>query len=172
MSKSGSPFGPWALSADYHKLAASGSALTDPGYMPGVQAWYNQFLQVDPTDPDHVYLGLEEVFESADGGATWQHTRAVLELRFPLLETSTRPSRPVTVRQTTHPDQHAVAIGAFKRQEVRGGRQRWRHLPPAVARRRGRRRARPRLDIAQRRIDGRPAVLLRRHRAATVTELP
>ena len=48
VSRSGSPFGPWTLSADYHKLAASGSALTDPGYMPGIQSWYNQFLQVDP----------------------------------------------------------------------------------------------------------------------------
>ena len=39
-------------------------------YRPGVQAWYNNFIEVDPTDADHVYLGLEEVYETTDGGAT------------------------------------------------------------------------------------------------------
>ena len=34
-----------------------------------MQAWYNQFLQVDPTNPDHVYAGLEEVFETHDAGS-------------------------------------------------------------------------------------------------------
>ena len=112
VSKSGSPFGPWTLSADYHKLAASGSALTDPGYMPGVQAWYNQFLQVDPTDPDHVYLGLEEVFESADGGATWEVPGPYWNFGFPCWTID--PSKQTgDCSQTTHPDQHAVAIGAF-----------------------------------------------------------
>ena len=112
VSKSGSPFGPWTLSADYHKLAASGSALTDRGYMPGVQAWYNQFLQVDPTDPDHVYLGLEEVFESADGGATWEVPGPYWNFGFPCWTID--PSKQTgDCYQTTHADQHAVAIGSF-----------------------------------------------------------
>lgn len=38
VSKSGSPSGPWAKIADHKGLAASGSALTDSGYRPGVQA--------------------------------------------------------------------------------------------------------------------------------------
>ena len=112
VSKSGSPFGPWTLSADYKKLAASGSALTDPGYMPGVQAWYNQFLQVDPTNPDHVYLGLEEVFESVNGGASWQVPGPYWNFGFPCW--SVDPSKQTgDCFQTTHPDQHAVAIGAY-----------------------------------------------------------
>ena len=41
------------------------------GYSPAVQTWYNQDLAVDPANPDHVYAGLEEVFESTDGGNTW-----------------------------------------------------------------------------------------------------
>ncbi|MFJ9379125.1 hypothetical protein [Streptomyces sp. NPDC101455] len=87
VSKSGSPTGPWTKIADYQGLAADGSALTSSGYMPGVQAWYNQFLTVDPANADHVYLavngfsrhwtegpgaGVGHVFESTDGGTTWK----------------------------------------------------------------------------------------------------
>jgi hypothetical protein len=112
VSTSGSPFGPWTLSADYHKLAASGSALTDPGYMPGIQAWYNQFLQVDPTDPDHVYLGLEEVFESVDGGASWGTPGPYWNFGFPCWDIDPH-KQTGDCFPTTHADQHAVAIGAY-----------------------------------------------------------
>ena len=110
VSASGSPLGPWTLSADYHKLAASGSALTDPGYMPGIQSWYNQFLKVDPADPKHVFLGLEEVFESTDAGATWTVPGPYWNFGFacwsidPTKQSGDCP-------QSTHPDQHAVTIG-------------------------------------------------------------
>ena len=52
---------------------ASGSALGDStsSYYPGVQADYNQDITADPKDRQHVYLQLEEVFESTNGGATW-----------------------------------------------------------------------------------------------------
>jgi hypothetical protein len=110
VSKSGSPFGPWTLVADYHKLAASGSALTDPGYMPGIQSWYNQFLKVDPTNPAHVYLGLEEVFESKDAGTTWSTPGPYWNFSFPCW--SIDPSKQTgDCHQTIHADQHAVAIG-------------------------------------------------------------
>jgi hypothetical protein len=110
VSNSGSPFGPWTLSADYHKLAASGSALTGAGYMPGIQSWYNQFLKVDPSDPKHVYLGLEEVFESTDAGATWTVPGPYWNFGFPCW--SIDPGKQTgDCHQTTHPDQHAVAIG-------------------------------------------------------------
>ncbi len=116
VSKSGSPFGPWTLSADYKKLAASGSALTDPGYMPGIQAWYNQFLQVDPTDPNHVYLGLEEVFESVNGGTSWRVPGPYWNFGFPCW--SIDPSKQTgDCFQTTHADQHAVAIGSYHGQK-------------------------------------------------------
>jgi hypothetical protein len=109
VSRSGSPFGPWTLGADYHELAASGSALTDPGYMPGVQAWYNQFLQVDPKDPDHVYAGLEEVFESSDGGSTWTTPGPYWNFDFPCW--SIDPAKQTgDCHQTTHADQHSAAV--------------------------------------------------------------
>ncbi|GII20883.1 glycosyl hydrolase [Planosporangium mesophilum] len=110
VSDSGSPSGPWKQIADYKKLAASGSALTGAGYMPGIQSWYNQFLQVDPADPKHVYLGLEEVFETADAGATWTVPGPYWNFGFDCW--SIDPKKQTgDCHQTTHPDQHSVAIG-------------------------------------------------------------
>src|SRR5262249_51544347 len=64
----GSLAGPWTKVAEASNLANSGSALkSQKGYHPGVQGWYNQFLAVDPANPTHLFLGLEEVFESKDG---------------------------------------------------------------------------------------------------------
>ena len=84
------PAGPWTKIADSHKLANSRlgaqADLGGKGYGPGIQAWYNQFLAVDPANPNHVYAGLEEVYETTDGGASWNDRRPVLELRLPLLE--------------------------------------------------------------------------------------
>ncbi|WP_240942480.1 glycosyl hydrolase [Planosporangium thailandense] len=109
----GSPFGPWHLVADYKKLAASGSALTGAGYMPGIQSWYNQFLQVDPTDPNHVYMGLEEVFETKDAGATWTTPGPYWNFGFPCWNID--PGRQTgDCHQTIHADQHAVTIGTYK----------------------------------------------------------
>jgi hypothetical protein len=111
VSHSGSPFGPWTLGADYHELAASGSALTDPGYMPGIQAWYNQFLQVDPADPDHVWAGLEEVFESRDAASTWTTPGPYWNFGFPCW--SIDPAKQTgDCHQTVHADQHSVAVGS------------------------------------------------------------
>jgi hypothetical protein len=110
VSDNGSPAGPWTLVADYHKLAASGSALTGAGYMPGIQSWYNQFLGVDPRDPKHVYLGLEEVFETKDAGATWTTPGPYWNFGFSCW--SIDPSKQTgDCHQTVHPDQHAVAVG-------------------------------------------------------------
>ncbi|MGH6656517.1 MAG: glycosyl hydrolase [Actinocrinis sp.] len=112
VSASGSPFGPWTLVADSAKLEASGSALTGSTYNPGVQAWYNQFLQVDPNDPKHLYAGLEEVYESHDGGATWQTVGPYWNFGFACW--SINPAEQSgTCSQTTHSDQHAVAIGSY-----------------------------------------------------------
>ena len=60
VSNSGSFTGPWNKIADANKLANSGQhskaqvphlGLYFTGYQPGVQAWYNQFLGVDPSEP-------------------------------------------------------------------------------------------------------------------------
>ncbi|WP_370151141.1 glycosyl hydrolase [Streptacidiphilus sp. EB129] len=108
VSKSGSPLGPWTRIADTATLAASGSALSAPGG----QAWYDQFLQVDPNNPEHVYAGLEEVFETKDGGASWTTPGPYWNFTFPCW--SIDPTKQTgTCSQTTHSDQHAVAIGSY-----------------------------------------------------------
>ncbi|MGW4437620.1 glycosyl hydrolase [Streptomyces sp. NPDC004596] len=110
--RAASPFGPWTRIADYKQLAADGSALTTAGYMPGVQAWYNQFLTVDPADPEHVYAGLEEVYETKDGGASWSTVGPYWNFNFPCW--SIDPARQSgSCSQTTHSDQHGVAIGRY-----------------------------------------------------------
>ncbi|OIK00443.1 glycosyl hydrolase [Streptomyces sp. MUSC 14] len=112
VSKTGSPTGPWTKIADYKGLAADNSALTTAGYMPGVQAWYNQFLAVDPADPQHLYAGLEEVYETKDGGSTWSTVGPYWN--FPFSCWSIDPSRQTgACHQTTHSDQHGVAIGSY-----------------------------------------------------------
>jgi hypothetical protein len=108
VSRSGDPFGSWTKIADADKLADSGSAL-DP---PGSQTWYNEFLQVDPTNADHVYAGLEEVFETKDGGADWSAVGAYWNFGFPCW--SIDPTKQTgDCEPTTHPDQHAVAVGSY-----------------------------------------------------------
>jgi hypothetical protein len=100
VSASGNPAGPWTKIADSSKLGKSGSALAKlDGYHVGVQAWYNQALAVDPMNPKHVYLSLEEVFESTDGGATF--ATASPYWNYGLACGASCP-------KTTHPDQHAL----------------------------------------------------------------
>jgi hypothetical protein len=107
VSKSGDIAGPWSKIADSHKLANSGSALKQTvigkGYGPGVQAWYNQFLTVDPTNPNHVYLGLEEVYESYDAGVSWAAVGPYWNFYFPCWDVDPAKN---TCPPTTHPDQH------------------------------------------------------------------
>ncbi len=102
---SGSPAsvaGPWTLIGNEATLSASGSALpVGSGYGVGVQSWYNQVLAVDPNNPDHVYAGLEEVFESTNGGSTW--VTASPYWNYGLACGASCPN-------TTHPDQHAMMI--------------------------------------------------------------
>ncbi|MCW2778683.1 MAG: glycosyl hydrolase [Frankiales bacterium] len=110
-SDSGSLTGPWSQIADSSKLANSGSALKQTlggkGYGPGVQAWYNQFLAVDPTNPQHVYLGLEEVYETYDGGSSWSAVGPYWNFYFPCW--SVDPAKN-TCPSTTHSDQHDVVF--------------------------------------------------------------
>jgi hypothetical protein len=75
------------------------------GYHPGVQAWYNQFITVDPANAKHVFLGLEEVFESYDGGATWKAVGPYWNFGLACSATGLDSCPP-----TTHPDQHAIAL--------------------------------------------------------------
>ena len=107
---SGSPAsvaGPWTQIADTTKLGNSGSALNaavSPTYQPGVQSWYNEDLAVDPNNPDHVYAGLEEVFESTNAGSSWVTASPYWNYTLPCEGTT------AGCPNTTHPDQHAMMI--------------------------------------------------------------
>jgi hypothetical protein len=103
------PKGPWTLVADTNSLAASGSALGDDtsGYFPGVQGDYNQDITADPRDPDHVWLQLEEVFESTDGGETWWAVGPYWNYD---IDCEQQHGDPYDCPRTTHPDQHAGMV--------------------------------------------------------------
>ena len=117
VSNSGSIAGPWSKIADSTKLANSGSALKQSvggkGYGPGIQAWYNQFLAVDPQNSNHVYAGFEEVFETKNGGSNWSTVGPYWNFPFPCwnLTAVYPPDGSGACSQTTHPDQHSVAFG-------------------------------------------------------------
>jgi hypothetical protein len=105
VSKSGNPAGPWTLVADAAKLANSGSAEPALGQFPGAQTWYNQYVAVDPHNPLHVYVGLEEVYESTNGGQTWTTIAPYFNSVLPCFHGS-----PTDCPPTAHTDQHAVLI--------------------------------------------------------------
>src|SRR6266496_4041631 len=105
------PAGPWNKIADSAKLSSSGSAEARSamrGYKPGVQAWYNQFLAVDPANPNHLYLGLEEVYETLNGGSSWNTLGPYWNLTLKCF--SYTPFEGTCNHQQTHPDQHAVFL--------------------------------------------------------------
>lgn len=116
VSRSGAAAGPYNQIANPSVLAQSGSAerkqAIGPGYQPGVQAWYNQFIGVDPTNAQHVYVGLEEVYESWDGGSTWQAIGRYWN--FGLSCWSYMDSANTCDGNVLHSDQHAIAFGAGK----------------------------------------------------------
>ncbi len=114
--------GPWNRIATSGSLGSTstGSALANTqgrGYSPGVQAWYNQFLLVDPNDANHVFAGLEEVYETKDGGNHWLTVGPYWNFYFScygpdaLYPPDGGPNR---CPQTTHSDQHSVAVGTYQ----------------------------------------------------------
>jgi hypothetical protein len=118
VSNTGALAGPWNKIASADKLGStsSGSALYanfGKGYSPGIQAWYNQFLTVDPTNPNHVYAGLEEVYETGNGGTDWSTVGPYWNFYFSCWAPDVLypPNGTTRCPMTTHPDQHAVAIG-------------------------------------------------------------
>ena len=103
-------------------LSALGSV---PGTRPAIQAWYNQYIGVDPSDPNHVYVGprggLRDPTTGVDAGPPiGPYWNFGLPCGADDLDNCPK---------TTHPDQHAVAFG--RRQGVGG--QRRRHLQPQPA---------------------------------------
>src|SRR5215475_5860403 len=115
-SANGDPNGPWTKIATSIKLASSGSAQFIPrigkGYEPGIQAWYNQFLAVDPANKDHLYMGLEEVYETQNGGSGWTTIGPYWNFGFKCF--SYTPFEGTCNHNQTHPDQHAAIITGGK----------------------------------------------------------
>jgi hypothetical protein len=95
------------------------SALTDEHtgpsgpYRPGIQAWYNNYVSIDPTNPDDVIVGLEEVWNSTDAGSTWN----VIGRYWDFCASNPAPVQAwcnngaTGLYPTTHPDQHAAGWG-------------------------------------------------------------
>jgi hypothetical protein len=107
--------GPWYRIASSGQLSSSGSAESTSamrGYKPGVQAWYNQFAAFDPADSSHVYLGLEEVYETTNNGSTWNTLGPYWNLTLPCF--SYTPFEGTCDHNQTHPDQHAVFVDAAR----------------------------------------------------------
>ncbi|MGH3471197.1 MAG: WD40/YVTN/BNR-like repeat-containing protein [Nocardioidaceae bacterium] len=98
------PAGPWTMIADHDTFAA----ISAYPACAGCQGWYDQYITVDPKDPSHIYVGLEEVFESSDSGGTWSNIGPYWNFGMPCwsIDPSTN-----TCPDTTHPDQHAMAFG-------------------------------------------------------------
>jgi hypothetical protein len=113
-SPTGDVRGPWNKIGDSQKLAGQDSALKGAGaigYRPGVQAWYNNFITVDPANSKHVFAGLEEVYETWDAGGSWTTAAPYWNFDFPCWSffdaQNTCPPAP-------HSDQHSVAIANGK----------------------------------------------------------
>ena len=107
-SPSGSLAGPWNRIADSAKFQASGSAFqggNGVNYRPGVQAWYNNFILADPGHPDHVWVGLEEVYESTNGGTSWNTPGPYWNFGLRCWNIADAAN---TCPETTHPDQHSI----------------------------------------------------------------
>jgi sugar lactone lactonase YvrE len=110
--------GPWNKIASSDKLGATstGSALANvlgQGYSPGIQAWYNQFIKVDPADPNHLFVGLEEIYETYDGGQSWHTIGPYWNYGMPCWTPNALypPDGNGPCPQGTHSDQHAIAFG-------------------------------------------------------------
>ena len=104
--------GPFNQIASPSVLMNSGSAqkpgAIGTGYKPGVQAWYNQFLVVDPASADHLYVGLEEVYESTDAGKSWVTAAPYWNLTLKCFDLGATDFGGCP--NTSHSDQHAATI--------------------------------------------------------------
>jgi hypothetical protein len=113
------PQGPWTEVESADEMAQNQtSALTDKhaggGYRPGIQAWYNQYVSIDPMNSDDVVVGLEEVWNSTDGGDSWNVIGRYWDFCVHNPPTDFQPwcnQGATGLYPTTHPDQHAAAWG-------------------------------------------------------------
>lgn len=113
----------WTLKANPTSLLATPNstltAVAGLGYGPGVQAYYNNWVTADPNQPDKVFFGLEEVYQTvANAGPTPGVAQAEVIQRYADIcgffgfapNFFNGPSCPTATPeyggQSTHPDQH------------------------------------------------------------------
>src|SRR6266446_3965387 len=100
--------GPWWQIGSVGNLAGSGSAMKNyVGYKPGVQAWYNQMILVDPGNADHLFVGLEEVYETRDAGTHWFAVSPYWNFEFACWSLFDGQN---TCPMAPHSDQHSIAV--------------------------------------------------------------
>jgi photosystem II stability/assembly factor-like uncharacterized protein len=111
--------GPWNRIASSGQLGSSsdGSALAGKqgqGYSPGIQSWYNQSIAVDPANANHLLVGLEEVYETRNGGSNWTTVDPYWNFYFKcwapdaVYPPNGAPNR---CPLAPHTDQHSMTIG-------------------------------------------------------------
>jgi hypothetical protein len=113
------PAGPWTKVQTAEQMALNPtSALTvnhiGPGYQPGVQAWYNMYVSIDPTNFRDVVVGLEEVWNSRNGGRSWNVIGRYWDFCYGPQDQPwcVEPgSGEAGTHHTTHPDQHDAGWG-------------------------------------------------------------
>jgi hypothetical protein len=135
-SANANPAGPWKLIANASTLAKANSAEALSGEAPGTQSWYNETLAVDPHNDSHLFVGLEEVYETPNAGTTWATVGPYWNFPYPCWNVNPKLD---TCPNTTHSDQHAMAIsggtlyegndgGVYARTIADVGKVKWRDL--------------------------------------------
>ena len=108
----------WQLKATPAQFAAAPGTVIAPllalGSGPGVQAWYDQYVEVDPVDQNRVVIGLEEIYTTVGnpylpGPAAFKTIGRYWNTCVPLAVPSCEGA-PTFEGKTTHPDQHAAAF--------------------------------------------------------------
>ena len=104
----------WEFKGNYDNLVVADGSSYTPTFTasqtgPGAQAWYNQYIAVDPANADRVLIGLEEIFQTTANANT-----PGVPATFSVVGRYGNSCAPVNVScpafsgTTTHPDQHAV----------------------------------------------------------------
>lgn len=109
----------WTLEATSESLVAAPgssqpviSAVSLLGYNPGIQAWYNGWVQVDPVTPSRVFLGEEETYVSVvdpelPGPSLFKVIDRYLSPCALTSGSACPDGTPLFGGVSTHPDQHA-----------------------------------------------------------------
>jgi hypothetical protein len=106
-SANANPAGPWTLIANTTTFEKANSAEFLSNGTPGSQSWYNETIAVDPNNDSHLFVGLEEVYETANAGATWSTTGPYWNFPYPCWNVNPKLD---TCPNTSHTDQHATII--------------------------------------------------------------